>query len=300
MRWPGRIGLRFLTGMALKKEIGILLAIGAFAAVIFGPLWWRPVSPCVAGDLAARARAKVPEALKDVYLDAEKMQFGMGSAAIGGWQGLGDAVAAGGAVWVRTTNLRSPNYYAPVHNRYFQSNGFIYIAPGIASAADWQPVQPTTLAQLWELLARKQPAGVTFAGYVRLAPLRLIAIAQAAIDGRPVLKNAAYYYTRPMGSAPQAWAYIVGVAAANTASTRPDRDSLSSLLAAQTDAGGSGAGTAYALWLKSAPADPRSPPGSDNVSNVGQLVADSKIVEGKLKLYPMTRVGYCDAVARND
>jgi hypothetical protein len=286
--------------MSIKKEIGILLAIGAFAVVIFGPLWWRPVSPCVAGDLAARARAKVPEELKDVYLDARKMQFGMGSAAIGGWQGLGDAVATGGAVWVRTTNPRSPNYYATVHNRYFQSNGFVYITPGLASTASWQPAQPTTLAQLWEALAKKQPAGVTFAGYVRLAPLRLIAIAQPAIDGRSVLKNAADYYTRPMGSAPQAWAYVVGIAAASTASTRPDRDWLSSLLATHAEGGGTGAGMAYALWLKSAPADPRSPPGGDNVSNVGQLVADSKIVEGELKLYPMTRVGHCDAVARNE
>lgn len=286
--------------MPLKKEIGILLAIGAFAIVIFGPLWWRPVSPCVAGDLAARARAKVPEAQKDVYLDAEKMQFGIGSAAIGGWEGLGDAVAAGGAVWVRTTNARSPNYYATVHNRYFQSNGFLYIAPGLASASSWHPREPTTFAQLWEALAKKQPAGVTFAGYVRLAPMRIIAIAQPAIDGSPVRKNAAHYYTRPMGSAPQAWAYVVGVAAANSATTRPDRDWLAPLLTAPAEADGSGTGLAYALWLKSAPADLHAPPRGDNVSNVGQLVADSKILEGELKLYPMTRAGHCDAVARND
>jgi hypothetical protein len=286
--------------MTLRKEIGILLVIAAFAVVIFGPLWWHPASPYVAGDLAARAQAKVPEALKEVYLDARKMQFGMGSAAIGGWKGLGDAVAAGGTVWVRTTNARSPKYYATVHNRYFQSNGFVFIAPGLASASSWQPQQPTTLTQLWETLARKQPAGVTFAGYVRLAPLRFIAIAQPAIEARPVLKNAAEYYTRPMGTAPQAWAYVVGVAAANTATTRPDRDWLTPLLAGHARPDGSGTGVAYALWLKSAPADVRSPPGSEDVNNVGQLVADSKIVEGELKLYPMTRAGRCDAVARHD
>lgn len=284
--------------MPLKKELGILFAIGAFAAMIFGPLWWRPTSPCVAGDLAARARAQVPAAQKDVYLDAQKMKFGMGSAAIGGWQGLGDAVAVGGAVWVRTTNVRSPNYYATVHNRYFQSNGFLYVAPGLASASSWRPQGPTTLMQLWETLAKKQPAGVTFAGYVRLAPLQLIAIAQPAIDGRPVLKNAAHYYTRPMGSAPQAWAYVVGVAAASSAITRPDRDWLAPLLATHAGREGSGTGLAYALWLKSAPADLHAPPGSENVNNVGQLVADSRILEGELNLYPMTRAGRCDAVAR--
>ena len=286
--------------MPLKKEIGILLAVGAFAVAIFGPLWWRPASPCVAGDLAARARAKVPGAVKQVYLDAEKMQFGIGSAAIGGWQGLGDAVAAGGSVWVRTTNVHSPNYYATVHNRYFQSNGFLFIAPDLANSSDWRPQQPTALAQLWEALAKNQPAGVTFAGYLRLAPLRLIAIAQPAIDGRPVLKNAAHYYTHPMASAPQAWAYVVGVAAANTASTRPDRDWLSSLLSAHADRDSSASGIAYALWLKSAPADLDAAPARDNVSNVGQLMTDSKIVEGKLKLYPMNRVGHCDAIARID
>ncbi|MHB8534354.1 MAG: hypothetical protein ACYDBW_02795 [Sulfuricaulis sp.] len=286
--------------MPLKKELGFLLVIGAFAAVIYGPLWWRPVSPCVAGDLAARARATVPEALKAVYLDAEKMQFGMGSAAIGDWRGLGDALAAGGRVWVRTTNARSPKYYATVSNRYFLSNGFVYISPGLAGKARWLPHQPTTLTQLWATLAQKNPAGVMFAGYVRLAPLQLIAIAQPAIDGRPVLKNAAHYYTRPMESAPRAWAYVVGLAAADTAVTRPDRDWLTSLLATPADRGGSAPGMAYALWLKSAPADLHSPPGAENVNNVGQLVADSQIVEGELKLYPMTRAGHCDAVARND
>ncbi len=286
--------------MPLRKEIGILFAIGGVAVVIFGPLWWRPASPCVAGDLAARTQAKVPEAMKDVYLDAKKMQFGMGSAAIGGWEGLGDAVATGGTVWVRTTNARSPNYYTAVHNRYFQSNGFVYVAPDLANASSWQPRQATTLTQLWEVLAKKYPAGVMLAGYVRLAPLRLIAIAQPAVNGNPVLKNAAHYYTRPMGTAPQAWAYVVGVAAANTATTRPDRDWLTPLLTAHAEADSAGTGMLYALWLNSAPADLHSPPGSENVNNVGQLVADSKIVEGELKLYPMTRAGHCDAVARND
>ncbi len=286
--------------ISLKREIGVLLAVGACAAVIFGPLWWRPVNPCVAGDLAARAQARVPAAVRDIYLDAEKMQFGMGSAAIGGWEGLGDAVAAGGAVWVRTTNARSPNYYATVQNRYFQSNGFVYVAPGRVSESAWRAQQPTTLAQLWETLAKKYPGGVMFAGYARLAPLRLIAIAHPAIDGRPVLKYAPYYYTRPMGSAPQAWAYVVGIAAANPATSRPDRAWLSSLLAVHPGRRGNGAGIAYALRLESAPRDFQAPPGRGDVNQVGQLVPDAAIAQGELKLYPVTRAGGCDAVARSD
>lgn len=286
--------------MSLKREIGILLAVGVFAAVIFGPLWWRPVNPCVAGDLAARAQARIPAAARDLYLDAGKMRFGMGSAAIGGWEGLGDAVAAGGTVWVRTTNTRSPNYYATVHNRYFQSNGFVYVAPGRASEGVWQARQPTTLAQLWEALAKTYPAGVVFAGYARLAPLRLIAIARPAIDGKPVLKNAPYYYTRPLGSASQAWTYVVGIAAANTAASRPDRDWLSSLLAVPPDRHGHGAGIAYALWLDSAPRDFHAPPGRGNVNQVGQLVPDAAIAQGALELYPVTRAGGCDALARSN
>ena len=131
---------------------------------------------------------------------------------------------------------------------------------------------------------------------LRLAPLRLIAIARAAIDGRPVLKNAPSYYTRPMESAPEAWVYIAGIAAANAGIARPDRTWLSAMFA--TDRAAAGAGLAHALWLKSAPGDFHAPPARDNVIAVGQLVADVTLMEGELKLYPLTRAGECNAVAQ--
>lgn len=274
----------------------MLLGIGVATAVIFGPWWWRPVNPCVIGDMTARAQARVPDKFKEIYFDAERIQFGLGSAAIGGWESLGDAVAAGGVAWVRTTNVRSPKYYDTVSNRYFQSNGFVFIPPGLASAASWRATQPTRLASVWEVLAKKNPEGVMFTGYVRLAPLRLIAIARPAIDGQSVLKNAPYYYTHPMESAPQAWAYVVGIAAANTATARADRDWLSSLLAGSNPSV-SGVGLAYALWLKSAPVA-SAPPRRADVRAVGQLMADATIVAGDLKLFPVTRAAGCDAVAR--
>ena len=284
--------------MSLKKEIAILFGVGIAAAVIFGPLWWRPVSPCVFGDMTDRAQARLPPVLKDVYLDAEKIRFGLGSAAVGGWDSLGDAVVVGGEAWVRTTNTRSPKYYDVVSNRYFQSNALVYIAPGIAAESSWQPTQVTPLAELWTTLAKKYPGGVMFAGYLHLTPLQLIAIARPAIDGRPVLKNAPYYYTHPMESATEAWAYVVGIAAGDAVATRPNRDWLSALLRTESRRPNQGLGLAHALWLKSAPAVTASPPTREEIMAVGQLVAGSAIAGGELKLYPVTRAGGCDALAR--
>jgi hypothetical protein len=277
------------------KKLGILIGLGVVAAVIFGPPWWRPVNPCVIGDMSARAQAQVPAALKEIYFDAQNMQVGLGSAAVGGWEGLGDAVAVNGSIWIRNTNNRSPKYYATVSNRYFQSNGFVFVPPGIESEQQWRISSPTSLAQLRETLAKKNPAGVIFAGYARLVPLRLIAIAHPAIDGRPVSKNAPYYYTRPMQSAPEAWAYVVGVAAANASMKRADHVWLSSMLIAPPSREDGGAGLVHGLWLKSAPDDLHSPPRRENVLAVGQLMAEAMLVEGELTLYPVTRAGSCDA-----
>ena len=283
--------------MPLRKELGILLGIGIAGTVIFGPLWWRAATPCVAGDLTARAQAWLPDSVKEIYLDAGNMQFGLGSAAIGGWEGLGDAVAVGGVVWVRTTRTDSTKYFATVSNRYFQSNGFAYIPPDREPETSLRLEPTMPVSQIWETLANKYPEGVMFSGYMRLAPLRLIAIARPAIDGRTVLKNAPSYYTRPMESAQEAWVYVVGIAAAKSTASRTDRVWLSSLLSSRPDRANHGAGLAHALWLKSAP-DTQLPPARENVNTVGQLVADETIVvEGELKLYPVTRAGSCNNVA---
>jgi hypothetical protein len=282
----------------VAKKLGILIGLGVFAAVIFGPPWWRPVNPCVIGDMSARAQAQVPTALKEIYFDAQNMQVGLGSAAVGGWEGLGDAVAVDGSVWIRNTNNRSPKYYATVSNRYFQSNGFIFVPPGTESKQRWRVASPTTLAQLWETLAKKNSAGVIFAGYVRLAPLRLIAIAHPAIDGRPVSKNAPYYYTRAMQSVPEAWAFVVGIAAASASVARSDHAWFASMLNTPLSRRDAGTGFVHGLWLRSAPENLDSPPRRDNVLAVGQLMADTAVVEGELTLYPVTRAGGCDAVAR--
>lgn len=285
--------------MSLKKELGILLIVAVAAAVIFGPLWWRPAMPCVSGDLAARAQARVPEAAKEIFLDAERLRFGFGAAAIGGWEGLGDAIAAGGLAWVRTTRTDAPKYFGLVSNRYFQSNGFAYVPHGREPVSSLRLQQPVTLAQLWETLARQYPQGVMFSGYVRAAPLHLIAIARPAIDGRAVLKHAADYYTRPMESVAESWTYVAGIAAANSAVTRFGNAWLAALLTSRPDAGSNGTGLAHGLRLKSAPANVQSPPTRANVLAAGQLVADrTRLMEGELKLYPVTRAGGCGNAAR--
>lgn len=283
--------------MSIKK-FAILFVLGALAAVTFGPPWWRPVNPCVVGDLYARAQARVPAAVTDIYFDAQKMQFGLGSAAVGGWEGLGDAVAVGGNAWIRNTNSRSPNYYATVSNRYFQSNGFVFVPHGLESEERWRVTSPTSLTQLWGALAKINSAGVIFTGYVRLAPLRLIAIARPAVDGRPVSKNAPYYYTRPMQSTPEAWAYVVGIAAASTSVTRPDHAWLASMLNTPSSIRDSGTGLAHILWLSAAPENFHELPRRENVLAVGQLMAEAVLVEGELTLYPVTRAAGCEATVR--
>ncbi|MDH3514771.1 MAG: hypothetical protein OEM83_07885 [Gammaproteobacteria bacterium] len=285
--------------MSLKKEIGLLLGVGVAAAVIFGPSWWRPAVPCLAGDMTARARAQVPGELKDIYLDAQEMQFGLGSAAVGGWEGLGDAVVVGGVAWVRTTHYDSPNYFSTVSNRYFQTNGFAFIPHAGANGIPLRLEQSTSLQELWNSLAEKYPEGVMLSGYLRLAPLRIIAMARPAIDGRPVNKNAPHYYTRPMESAAEAWAYVAGFAITWSSSDRRDRAWLASMLTTRDRNSGPGTGLAHVLWLDSAPDDRQQPPRRETVKAVGRLVADAtSIMEGEIRLYPLTRAGGCHGAAQ--
>lgn len=282
----------------IKKEIILLLGIGFAAAVIFGPLWWRPVSPCVLGDFAARSQAQIPEALKDIYFDAQQIQFGFGNAAIGHWQGLGDAVISGGVAWVRNTNMQSPKYYSVVNNRYFQSNALLYFPRERAPDARWPVAQTTSLPQLWDALTQKYSNGVLFAGYVQLKPLQLMAIARPPIDNRGILKNAPYYYTHPLESFPDVWVYVVGITPGSVATDRSDRSWLAAMFSAGSGQHARSQGLIYGLLLKSAPSDLQAPPKREQVINVGQLVADSTIVAGELKLYSIMRAGSCDSSIR--
>lgn len=281
--------------MNLKKVIGILLAIGITAAVMFGPALIGQVSTCVTGDMSGRAQAVVPNALKALYLDAQQMQFGLGSGAIGGWEGLGDALAVNGLAWVRTTNTQSPRYHETVSNRYFQSNAFVYVPPEHSTEIAWKATKETTVNKMWEELAAEYPDGVMLAGYVRFSQLHVIAIAKPAIDAKPVAKNATYYYTRPMESTHDAWAYVVGVAGNKPSAVRPDHAAVTHLLPPASNRASQGRGLAHVLLLKSAPENFQLPPARESVVAVGQLVTNSVMAQGELKLYPVSHASECDS-----
>ena len=278
----------------MKKAIGILLAIGITAVVVYGPALVGQVSTCVVGDMGGRAQAVIPNTLKTLYLDAQQMQFGLGSGAIGGWEGLGDALVVNGLAWVRTTNAQSPRYHETVSNRYFQSNAFVYVPLEHPTNTSWKATKEIAVSKVWGELAATYTDGVMLAGYVRFSQLHVIAIARPAIDGKAVAKNATYYYTRPMESMRDTWAYVVGVAGNNPSTVRPDHTAVTRLLPQTSNLTNQSRGLAHVLLLKSAPENFQLPPGRENVVAVGQLVTNSIMTQGELKLYPISHASECD------
>jgi hypothetical protein len=270
----------------VKREFRILLGVALATTVIFAPLLLRPVSTCVVGDMETRYQARVPESLRDRYLDAQQMRVGLGAAALGGWESLGDAVVVNGQAWLRTTHRDSPNYYRLVRNRYFQSNAWVYVPRERDSAGSLRVAPDSSLQQLLEMLAGKYPGGVIAAGYVHFSELRTIAIAQAAIEGRPILKNAAHYYTRPMESGRDVWAYVVMLSARAGHLSQP-------LLLPPMPKTSPVTGLVHALRLTGAPANPDAAPGETEIAAVGRVVAEARLKEGMLQIYPITRVAEC-------
>lgn len=270
----------------VKREFRILLGVAFATAVIFAPVFLRPVSTCVVGDMETRYQAQVPESLRERYLDAQQMRVGLGAAALGGWESLGDAVVVNGQAWLRTTHRDSPNYYRLVRNRYFQSNAWVYVPRERDSEGSLRVAPDSSLQQLLEMLAGKYPGGVIAAGYVHFSELRTIAIAQAAIEGRPILKNAAHYYTRPMESGRDVWAYVVLLAARAGHSSQPP-------LLPPTPKSSPVSGLVHALRLSGAPVNPDAAPGAAEITAVGRVVPEARLKDGVLQLYPITRVAEC-------
>lgn len=281
-----------------NTDVYPLLILAAFSAVVLMLVYTgqkRAIDTCVTGDITARNQALVPTPLVDTYLDARRMQFALGSIAIGDWQSLGDGMVAGGQAWLRTTHHASPRYYALVANRYFQTQFLVYVPTGVRPA-DTLRIEPgTSVAQLWQTLADRFPEGVILEGYAHLRPLHLIAIAQAAMEGKPLGGNTPYYYTQPMESQPDAWVYAVGYVHNPGHLSRRQTPETRLLFSASQRSGG----LAHVLTLRRAPLDPAQPPTLDNSVNVGQLMGASEFIEGRFRLYPMHKIGNCvDAFAR--
>jgi hypothetical protein len=273
---------------APAREIGYVLVVVAATLVLFGPAWWQPVNTCLAGGAPLRAQAQLPEALRERYLDAAAMRAGLGSAAIGGWESLGDALAVGGRVWLRTTHKASPRYYRVVANRYFQSNYFVSVPVNRDSGERLLLRAGTSLRTLADELARRFPAGVLAAGYARFATLDSIAIAEPAVGGEPIARHAARYYTRPMGSASDTWVYLVMLAGAP-----PAAGTHAARLLPAGEKAARHAQLAHVLRLHGVPVDRQAPPASGRVVSLGQALDTSTLADGELALYPVARVGDC-------
>jgi hypothetical protein len=278
MKIPGR-----------KRDLVVVLAVSAAGVLLFALRYWQPVDACVTGDARARALAEVPDALRARYLDAGTLRVGLGSAAIGGWGSLGDALVVGGRAWLRTTHKSSPRYYRVVANRYFQSNYFVSVPAGREPAENLAISAGTSLHTLGERLARHYPAGVIAAGYARFETLASIAIAEPAVNDAPIAQHAARYYTRPMETARDTWAYVVILAASSTGLFGTADSRLLSAGEMKTRH----VQLVHALRLYAAPTDARDPPQASQVSSLGQLLATSMLAEGELALFPVGRAGDC-------
>jgi hypothetical protein len=212
------------------------------------------------------------------------MRVGLGSAAVDGWDSLGEALVADGELYLRSTR-RGRDYYRTLRARYFQSNAFVYVPRDVAPGATRRVAPGTRLGELLRELAGQHPGGVLVAGHVRAAELEMIAIARPAIAGRPILAHTAEYYTRPLVAARDTWVYVVAAA------LRADHPAAARLL--PPPAAGTRDGFALALRLTTAPPAPDAAPAAESVVAVGQLVASTVLAEGTLELYPITRLEDC-------
>ena len=275
------------------RAVAITLVFGIFILLLIA--LQPPAAPgaCLIGDVRALRAGHVPDALRHAQLDAQRMQVGLGAAAIEGWEGLGDAVAVSGRVFVRSTRAGSVRVQSLESGRFFQSSYWVYV-PRASSARETLSVQAaTSLENLWRQLARRHPQGVVVAGYTHWRALRRYAITRPAIDGMAILENATHYYTQPMHNLSDTWAYVVGIAASAQAIARADQN-YAPLLARQT--GGGFDLPIHVLVLKAAPTDLTRAPQPQEVLTVGRAAGDSQLISAELAFYPLHRPRSCDEV----
>ena len=280
------------TTAAKTMIFALLLALGGGSLFIVTHRHQRQTLTCVIGDAAARAAAVVPASLANRYFDAARIQFGVGTAAIGGWTSLGDAVVVGGQAWLRTTYGASPNYYALVNNRYFQSNYLAYVPLGVRPIKRINVQAGTSAGRLLQELARLYPGGVMVAGYVQMQTLRTIAIAEPAFNGLPIATHTPFYYTEPMETARNTWVYLVGITARLTlARWSMDGAALRRLVpqAQMQDVDG----LVDVLRLHEMPTNTQAPPTVQQAATIGQLVGSATLARGELSLYPVQRIARC-------
>lgn len=239
---------------------------------------------CVAGDVRARELAYVAPDLRAHYFDARTMALGLGTAAVGSWESLGDAIAVGGRLWLRSTNEQSPRFYQLVSNPYFLSNHFTYIAPGYAPARAVD-LRTHTLTAAWEKVLAGSDSGVMVGGYLRFASLHTIAIARAPLRAMPVTAHVPRYYVRPMETRHNVWAYVVGIGAAP--------DAGPALLARALNRDDAEPGIVHVLILNAEPGDKTAPPAPAMVTSLGRALAHSIVEQGRLQIYSLQSLRDC-------
>ncbi len=276
----------------LGRALLLGAAVGLALFVTMSKARKHETPTCVAGSAQSRAEGVVPAALSNRYLDAQRILFGLGDGAVGGWASLGDAVVAGGRVWLRTTYSISPNYYQLVDNRYFQTSFLAYVPAGALPSTTFVIPPGEPMYQLWQQLARRYPHGVMVEGYAKMRMLHTIAIAQPPLSGLPIAKHTPFYYTQPMESTDDAWVYLIGIAARlSRTHWWINTQALRQIVPRAQMRGADG--LADVLQLRARPATTDSPPDPNSVLSVGQLVGYSTVARGRLRIYPIHRVADC-------
>lgn len=253
---------------------------------------FAPDNPvCVIGDARARNEAFVPAALASRYFDARALDVGFGLAAIGDWQGLGDALVVGGRAYVRTTAPTSPQYYQTVNNPFFLSNFMLRVPAGAAPTQRMSVATTQSLAAIFDALAKDIPRGSIVAGYAQAQNLETIALARAPVRALPVSTHAQHYYTEPLERRQNVWIYLAALTPGAPAfwqrSAQPH----------YTSAYGTERSFAQALVLHQAPRDWRAPPQPDEVASLGRPLARSIIARAELAIFSLAGVRACEASA---
>lgn len=249
-----------------------------------------PENPiCVSGDARARNEAFVPAALASRYFDARALDVGFGLAAIGDWQGLGDALVVGGRAYVRTTAPTSPQYYQTVHNPFFLSNFMLRVPAGAVPTQRLSLATTQSLATIFATLAKDMPRGSIVAGYAQAPDLATIALARAPVRALPVSTHAQHYYTEPLERRRDVWIYLAALTPGAPAFWQRGAR------AHYARAYGDDRSFAQALVLHGAPRNLRAPPQPDEVAALGRPLARSVVARAELAVFSLAGVRACDA-----
>jgi len=245
---------------------------------------------CVVGDVRARLAARIPEALRNRQLDAEHIGIGLGTAAVGGWEGLGDALVVSGRAFVCSTRRDAGNVHALISDRFFQASHLVYVPPATRARDSLRVTPGASLDAVWRQLAVRYPDGVLVAGTVQWQQLRRYAMTNPPINGLPVFEHSTHYYTQPMETLADTWTYLVGIVAHPRA--MPGGHGLSVNLFARRPSGNLDF-PAHVLVLKDRPVDSARVAMAE-VVNVGRAAGGSLLAGGTLTLYPLQNILACE------